>query len=183
MTFVATTAHEFSKVGTRQADNFALCDARPLNNNNSIKVKVLTFERADCLARLGHGHYKAHEDLQRSIQNISKCLKQLNTSLQIIEASEEDETMKYAMDLADYAYEDAASALCVTCGFKCGGDFSPMIEHVKRIHMNRNPDEEADRLNEFVKSNAWRVCGMCATAFLDSEDLVEHRRKFHNATE
>ncbi|KAI0562684.1 hypothetical protein FGB62_55g053 [Gracilaria domingensis] len=178
LSFVATTTHELTKVGPREQGNHGLSDARPLGGDR-LSVKIFTPEKTRSLSRLGRGLYTAHQDLQQSIGNISKCLKQLGTSILIADESEEEEIMKYAIDLADYSCVEGSSAYCITCDYKCGGDFSPMIEHLKKVHMNRDPEEEAGRAIDFARKNAWSVCGICATAFLDTEELLEHQRKFH----
>ncbi|PXF49552.1 hypothetical protein BWQ96_00622 [Gracilariopsis chorda] len=177
--FVANTAHELTKVGGREPDDHALCDARPMAKDR-FAVEVLTPEQNGCLANFGNFQYRAHLDLHHSIRQVIECLRQAGVHFRIFKESEEERIMDCTLTLAELACGEAASASCRTCRFQCGGNFTSMIEHIKRVHLKLDEVEEDSRVVEFAGRNPWWICGKCRMAFLDHNDFVRHQDETHN---
>lgn len=179
LVFVATVSHELAKVGGREPNNHALCDARPMSRDK-FTVEVLTPEQNRCLADFGNTQYEAHLDLHHTITQVVNCLENAGVHFRIFKESERESIMDCALTLAELACEDAPAACCITCGFQCRGNFASMIEHIKRVHLKLDEVEEDSRVVEFAGRHPWWICSKCRMAFLAHKDLLRHQDEAHS---
>lgn len=144
LAFVTSFVHNIVKLGARNDENPALDDERPLGAAN-MTVQIFTTEKHKSFRYLGRSLFNAHKDIDGQIFKTLKCLKQLDLAVEMIWESEEESYMKYATELAGLAHEESALAICLACEFKCDGDFSGMIEHIKYVHLQRDQVKEERR--------------------------------------